>query len=187
MFLGYAKQPSIDLRIIDGVTNYGAAYQRIRQIGGTIQKTAGPTLYKLELIGRDGQRDSKLKRTDFLASVIGLEHTMYRVLSDNGDLGFILEYNFDSRRGRSSELLQDDLFIAAKFSLNDNLNTELSLSSIFDLDGDGQTYQLDFGKRINDSLTYNIKGAVYQNGRSGSTLYILRQDSWLELEMKYYF
>ena len=187
LFLGYAKQPSIDLRIIDGVTNYGAAYQRIRQIGGTIQKTAGPTLYKLELIGRDGQRDSKLRRTDFLASVIGLEHTMYRVLGDNGDLGFILEYNFDSRRSRSGELLQDDLFVATKFSLNDNLNTELLLSSIFDLDGDGQTYQLDFGKRINDSLTYNIKGAVYQNRRSGSTLYILRQDSWLELEMKYYF
>ncbi len=187
LFFGYAKQPSIDIRIIDGVTNYGAAYQRIRQLGGTIQKTAGSTLYKLELIGRDGQRDSKTRRTDFLASVIGLEHTMYRVLSDNGDLGLILEYNFDSRRDRSSELLQDDLFIATRFSLNDNLNTELLLSSIFDLDGDGQTYQIDFGKRINDSLTYNIKGAVYQNGRPGSTLYILRQDSWLELEIKYYF
>ena len=61
------------------------------------------------------------------------------------------------------------------------------MSSTFDLDGDGQTYQFDLGRRINDSLTGTIRGAIYQNGRPSSTIYILRQDSWLELELKYYF
>ena len=186
-FLGYAREPSIDLRIIDGITNYGAAYQRIRQLGGTLQKTTGATLYKLELITRDGQRDSSGKITEFLASVFGFEHTLYRVFGDQEDLALILEYNFDSRRDKSSDLLQDDLFIATRFSFNDSKNSEIFVSSTFDLDGDGQTYQFDLGRRINDSLTGTIRGAIYQNGRPSSTIYILRQDSWLELELKYYF
>ena len=48
-------------------------------------------------------------------------------------------------------------------------------------------YQIDFGKRINDSLTFGIKGAIYQNGKYNSNLYILRQDSWLEINFKQYF
>ena len=85
------------------------------------------------------------------------------------------------------ELLQDDLFMASRWSLNDNFNSEVFVSSIFDLDGDGQTYQFEFSRRITDSLSGTLKSAIYQNGRKGSTLYILRQDSWLEVEFKYFF
>ena len=74
-----------------------------------------------------------------------------------------------------------------RFVLNDAQNTEMLLGSIFDLDGDGQIFQLDFGRRLNDSLNLGIKGAVYQNGRIGSNLYLLRQDSWLEVSLKKYF
>ena len=98
-----------------------------------------------------------------------------------------MEYNFDSRRSRSSDSLQDDLFLATRFNLNDAENTEMLLGAIFDLDGDGQIYQLDLGRRITDSITLGIKGAIYQNGRLGSNLYILRQDSWIELNLKKYF
>ena len=72
-------------------------------------------------------------------------------------------------------------------SLNDSKNTEMLFASVIDLDGDGQIYQVDFGTRINDSLTFGVQGAIYQNGRLGSNLYILRQDSWLEINFKTYF
>ena len=98
-----------------------------------------------------------------------------------------LKYNYDSRRSKSSDSLQDDIFLAARLNLNDAQNTEMLVGSIFDLDGDGQIYQLDFGRRVTDSVTIGIKGAIYQNGRLGSNLYILRQDSWLELNLKKYF
>ena len=136
---------------------------------------------KLEWIARNGEKDSNLKRGGYFASVLGLEHTLFQSIGDNGDIGFLIEYNFDSRRSTSSDLLQDDIFMAMRFVLNDAQNTEMLLGSIFDLDGDGQIYQLDFGRRLNDSLNLGIKGAVYQNGRIGSNLYILRQDSWLEV------
>ena len=186
-FYGYGRSPSIDINLVDGKIKYEPNYQRIRQIGGTIQKNSGATLYKFEWLARDGQKDANLRRGGYLASILGLEHTLYKTIGDNGDLGFLMEYNFDSRRTRSTDALQDDIFVAIRLALNDSENTELLLGSIFDLDGDGQIYQFDFGRRINDSLTFGIRGAIYQNGRLGSNLYILRQDSWLEIDLRKYF
>ena len=141
----------------------------------------------MEYIVRDGQRDANRNRNGFISTVTGIEYNFYRIMGDNTDLSLILEYIYDSRRDRSSELLQDDLFMASRWSLNDNFNSEVFVSSIFDLDGDGQTYQFEFSRRITDSLSGTLKSAIYQNGRRGSTLYILRQDSWLEVEFKYFF
>jgi len=186
-FIGYSRAPSINIKIIDGVINYVPNYQRIRQIGGTLQNTLESTLLKLEWIAKDGEKDSSFRRGGSFSSVIGLEHTLFQSFGDNGDLGFLFEYNFDSRKDKSPDVLQDDIFMAARFSLNDSQNTEILFGSIFDLDGDGQIYQLDFGQRLNDSLNLNVKGAIYQNGRLGSNLYILRQDSWFEVSLKQYF
>ena len=130
----------------------------------------------MEYIVRDGQRDANRNRNGFISTVTGIEYNFYRIMGDNTDLSLILEYIYDSRRDRSSELLQDDLFMASRWSLNDNFNSEVFVSSIFDLDGDGQTYQFEFSRRITDSLSGTLKSAIYQNGRKGSTLYILRQD-----------
>ncbi len=98
-----------------------------------------------------------------------------------------MEYSFDSRKSRSTDTLQDDIFVAARFTLNDAEDTQMLFGSILDLDGDGQMYQVDFGRRLNDSLTFGIKGAIYQNGKYNSNLYILRQDSWIEINFKQYF
>ena len=186
-FFGYGRSPSIDINLVDGKIKYEPNYQRIRQIGGTVQKNSGATLYKFEWLAKDGQKDANFRRGGYLASILGLEHTLYKAISDNGDLGFLMEYNFDSRRARSTDTLQDDIFMAIRLALNDSENTEMLLGSIFDLDGDGQIYQVDFGRRIHDSLTFGIRGAIYQNGRPGSNLYILRQDSWLEIDLRKYF
>ncbi len=186
-FLGYGRAPSIDILLVDGKLKYEPNYQRIRQIGGTIQNTSGATLYKLEWVAKDGQKDANFRRGGYVATVLGFEHTLYKAMGDNGDIGFLMEYNFDSRRSRSADIMQDDVFIAVRLALNDTEDTEMLLGSILDLDGDGQIYQVDFGRRINDSLTFGIKGAIYQNGRPGSNLYILRQDSWLEINFKQYF
>ena len=186
-FVGYARAPAIDIKIIDGKIQYAPNYQRIRQLGGTLQRTMNSTLLKLEWVARHGEKDSNLRRGGHISAVLGFEHTSYQSIGDNGDIGFLMEYNFDSRRSRSSDSLQDDLFLATRFNLNDAENTEMLLGTIFDLDGDGQIYQLDLGRRITDSITLGVKGAIYQNGRLGSNLYILRQDSWIELNLKKYF
>jgi hypothetical protein len=186
-FLGYARAPSIDVQIVGGQLKYEPNYQRVRQIGGTLQKASGATLYKLEWLAKDGQKDINFRRGGYFATVLGFEHTLYSSIGDNGDLGFLMEYNFDSRHTRSTDTMQDDIFVAARLTLNDTKNTEMLFASIADLDGDGQIYQLDFGRRINDSLTFGVQGAIYQNGRLGSNLYILRQDSWLEINFKQYF
>ena len=138
-------------------------------------------------MAKDGEKDGNFRRGGYFSSVLGFEHTLYKLIGDLGDLGLLMEYSFDSRRSRSSDSLQDDIFIAARLTLNDSDDTQMLLGSILDLDGDGQMYQIDFGKRLNDSLTFGIKGAIYQNGKYNSNLYILRQDSWLEINLKQYF
>ena len=186
-FFGYSRAPSIDVMIVDGQLKYEPNYQRVRQIGGTVQKTSEATLYKMEWLAKDGQKDANFRRGGYFSTVFGFEHTLYKAIDEGGDLGFLMEYNFDSRRSRSNDSLQDDIFIAARITLNDPDDTQMLFGSILDLDGDGQMYQVDFGKRLNDSLTFGVKGAVYQNGRYNSNLYILRQDSWVEINLKQYF
>ena len=186
-FFGYSRAPSIDVMIVDGQLKYEPNYQRVRQIGGTVQKTSEATLYKMEWLAKDGQKDTNFRRGGYFWTVFGFEHTLYKAIDEGGDLGFLMEYNFDSRRSRSNDSLQDDIFIAARITLNDPDDTQMLFGSILDLDGDGQMYQVDFGKRLNDSLTFGVKGAVYQNGRYNSNLYILRQDSWVEINLKQYF
>ena len=186
-FLGYSRSPSVDILLVDGKLQFEPNYQRVRQIGGTIQKTSDATLYKLEWVAKVGQKDAKLKRSSYFASVIGFEHTLYKSIGDSGDVGLIMEYNYDNRRSRSSDTLQDDIFIAGRLTLNDSDDTQMLFGSIIDLDGDGQIYQLDFGRRLNDSLTFGIKGSIYQNGKYNSNIYILRQDSWVEINLKQYF
>ena len=186
-FLGYARSPSVDITLVNSKIQFQPNYQRVRQIGGTIQKTSNATLYKLEWLAKAGQKDAKFKRGSYFASVIGFEHTLYKAILDSGDIGLIMEYNYDSRRSRSSDTLQDDIFIGGRFTLNDSDDTQMLVGSIIDLDGDGQIYQLDFGRRLNDSLTFGIKGSIYQNGKYNSNIYILRQDSWVEINLKQYF
>ena len=82
-FVGYSRAPAIDIRLIDGKINYTPNYQRIRQIGGTLQKTENSTLYKLEWIARDGEKDSKLRRGGYFSTVLGFEHTLFQGIGDN--------------------------------------------------------------------------------------------------------
>ena len=186
-FFGYSRAPSIDVIIVDAQLKYEQNYQRVRQIGGTIQKTSEATLYKMEWLAKDGQKDANFRRGGYFSTVFGLEHTLYKAIGEAGDLGLLVEYNFDSRRSRSNDSLQDDIFMAVRLTLNDTDDTQMLLGSILDLDGDGQIHQIDFGKRLNDSLTFGIKGAIYQNGKYNSNIYILRQDSWIEINLKQYF
>jgi hypothetical protein len=186
-FLGYERSPSIDIQLVEGKIKFEPNYQRIRQLGGTIQKTSEATLYKLEWLVKDGQKDANYRRGGSFASVLGFEHTFYKAIGISGDVGLLMEYSFDSRKSRSTDTLQDDIFVAARFTLNDAEDTQMLFGSILDLDGDGQMYQVDFGRRLNDSLTFGIKGAIYQNGKYNSNLYILRQDSWIEINFKQYF
>ena len=106
-FLGYSRSPSIDVLLADGKLKYEPNYQRIRQIGGTVQKTSDATLYKLEWLAKDGQKDGNFRRGGYFSSVLGFEHTLYKLIGDLGDLGLLMEYSFDSRRSRSSDSLQD--------------------------------------------------------------------------------
>ena len=60
-FVGYARSPAIEIKIIDGKINYSPNYQRIRQVGGTLQRTMNSTLLSLNgLLG--GEKDAKLKK-----------------------------------------------------------------------------------------------------------------------------
>ena len=57
-----------------------------------------------------------LRRGGHISTVLGFEHTLYQNIGDNGDIGFLVEYNYDSRRSKSSDSFQDDIFLAARFT-----------------------------------------------------------------------
>ncbi|MGB0506127.1 MAG: hypothetical protein ACPGGK_08005, partial [Pikeienuella sp.] len=99
-------------------TALAPVYDQITQFGFDGQYTSGPTLYKAEVIARDGQRNRNGVEEEFIAATGGVEYTLYGLL-DNADLGLIGEYAWDSRGNDAASVFQNDVIIGARLALND--------------------------------------------------------------------
>jgi len=100
------------------------------------------TIYKLEY-----KYENKLKKYEL---GIGTEHTLYGIV-DKKDLGLLLEYY------KSDKLTnyQNDLFLAIRYSFNDESSSDILSGIINNRDDDKYTYSFEFNTRIANS--YKIK------------------------------
>ncbi|MGD8631788.1 MAG: hypothetical protein PVG72_13805, partial [Gammaproteobacteria bacterium] len=175
---------------IDHLTPY---YEIINQTSIDLQAIYGSWLWKLEAFTRSGQGD----RINTAAG--GFEYTFVGVNDSLLDIGVISEYLYDSRgdelepgKALASEPFslspfQNDLVLGARFTLNDVDGSELLASVILDLDGGGQSYNIEASRRIGNDWKLSLEARGVSNAPKDSTLSSFEDDTRLRMELARYF
>jgi hypothetical protein len=168
-------------------------YEIINQTSLDLQAIFGGWLLKLEAIVRSGQG----KQVQALAG--GYEYTFVGVNESQIDIGLITEYLYDSRdddidlaAAVAGEALvtspfQNDLVLGARFTLNDAASSELLASVILDLDGGGQSYNIEASRRLGDSWKLSLEARGLMNIPNNNVLSSFEDDNRFRLELARYF
>lgn len=157
-------------------------YWQMEQYGADLQWVQGDWLWKLESIYR------RTGFAEYVAATGGFEYSQIGVLEQVWDLGWIVEYQYDSRGKAATLPGQNDLFLGWRLALNDLAGTEFLLGVLQDLDQQqSRSIKLEGSMRLSDNLRLSINGWLFKSDNPQDTLYFLRRDDYLALQLSYYF
>ena len=157
-------------------------YEQMTQFGMDLQYTHEEWLWKLEAIGRDASSDS------FLAAVGGLEYSFYGVRDSAADIGIILEYQYDGRaEGAPPTIADNDIFVGARFALNDASDTSVLAGFAADLDSRATFFNVEAERRFGDKLSVEMRLRTFMNAEPDDPLFALEHDNYLQLRLNWYY
>ena len=129
-FRGTSREPTFRLRGQPAELTLRPRYDLIDQTSFDLQWTHDAWLWKLEAIGRRGQGHY------FVATVGGLEYTLFQLLGSSADLGLLLEYLYDGRDRDPTvappTFFEHDVFAAVRLALNNVADTQLLVGATID-------------------------------------------------------
>ncbi len=157
-------------------------YDQIERVGVDLQYTADAWLWKLEAIHQQARQT-----TDFSALVAGLEYTFYGLHEGLYDLGLLAEYSHDSSDNAQSVLLQNDVFIGARFGFNDTQSSSILAGGFLDLDDDSQVFRIEASRRVFEDAKLSIEAQVFSNVDSNNLSYSVRDNDFIKLELAWFF
>jgi len=175
------------------ISTINPLYEIIDQTSIDLQATYGSWLWKLEAITRSGQGDR------FYAYAGGYEYTFVCILESQMDIGLITEYLYDSRgdkiklrkalQGKPFDLstFQRDLVLGTRLTLNDAQSTEVLASVIFDLQGGGQSYNIEASRRFGNNWKLSLEARALSNVPDDNVLASFKDDTRVRLELARYF
>ncbi|MEH8019661.1 FimV/HubP family polar landmark protein [Rheinheimera metallidurans] len=157
-------------------------YLQMQQLGLETQLISGSWIWKLEAIYR------KTRQQDFIASTLGFEYTQVGLFESSWDVGWIAEYQYDSRNTLSPVLGQNDLFLGARLAANDAAGSEILLGLVQDLDNsDSRSAKIEAAMRLTSNLRLRFDAWLFQSQQPTEALYFIRHDDYLQLSIDYYF
>ena len=196
-FSGTGRDPRFVARpaAISGMTisEITPLYEIVDQTSLDLQATFGGWLWKLEAITRSGQG----KRIRSIAG--GYEYTFVGVNESQVDIGIITEYLYDSRGDSINPAVifasqpfftspfQNDLVLGARVTLNDAASSELLASVIVDMEGGGQSFNVEASRRFGDSWKLSLEGRGVMNIPAGNVLSSFEDEDRVRVELARYF
>jgi hypothetical protein len=156
-------------------------YPLIDQAGLDLQATLGSWLWKLEAIRRNGQGDN------YAAFTAGFEYTLVGILETVMDLGLITEVLHDSRGDKATTPFSHDVMLGLRLAINDAASTEILMGLIADTDTEAKLYRLEASHRLTPHWTLSLEGNAFETIPTDDPMYGMRRDSYLQLDMMYYF
>ncbi|MGH8545929.1 MAG: hypothetical protein ACREX3_20345, partial [Gammaproteobacteria bacterium] len=189
-FWGTSREPRLLVDDPQGPSFQIPRYDIIDQTSLDLQVTKGSWLWKLEAITRGGHGDR------FGALVAGFEHTLYGLYETPADVGLLSEYLYDGRDPANRveppvapvTIFDNDLFLGARFTLNDTQSTELLLGATVDLDTQASVFIIEGSRRLGDAWRVEIEGRLFANvPRSDIGLSGLEDDGYLQLRVARFF
>jgi hypothetical protein len=156
-------------------------YVQMTQVALDLQMIVEDWIWKLEMFHRDTNPSA------YEALTGGFEYTFYGVFESDLDIGSLAEYSYDSRDEGSRGVFDRDLFVGARFALNDEQSSELLAGFVVDTEEGSQTFRLEGNRRIGDSWKGTIELQLFSNIDPGDPLAALAEDDYLLLELARYF
>jgi hypothetical protein len=175
------------------ISEFTPFYEIIHQTSLDLQAVYGGWLWKLEAVVRSGQG----KRIESVAG--GYEYTFVGVNDSSVDVGVITEYLYDSRGDEIDPAsiaagqpffaspFQDDLVLGARITLNDAASSELLASVIIDLEGGGESYNLEASRRLGDNWKLSLEARGLKNVPANNVFASFTDDSRVRIELARYF
>ncbi len=167
-------------------------YDKITQGSVDVQYTKDAWLWKLEALVREGHGET------FFASVAGFEYTLYQVLG-GADLGLIAEYQYDGRdEGFVAETFgatlaapittaNNDVFVGARFALNDIQDTSFLAGAAVDADDQSTGVFVEAQRRLGQNWTAELEARMFINVDPANTIYTFRDDDFLTFRLTRFF
>jgi hypothetical protein len=186
LFDGTSRDP-IFRPIISGGIPVGLAphYPLITQLGLDLQYTGESTIYKLEAINRDFKTNSAAVK-DYTALVAGFEHTL-PAFESGSELGLLAEYHHDSRGEVLNAPFQNDLFIGARYAVNDENSSELLAGAFVDLDNQSKSFRVEASRRLGKGFKLNLEGQMFTDIDATDHTKVLEKDDYLKVELQKFF
>ncbi|MEM8988838.1 MAG: hypothetical protein AAGD08_00380 [Pseudomonadota bacterium] len=182
-FHGLGRDPSL---FFDG-TELLPVYQRINQVGIDGQFTSGATLWKLEGIFRQGEKNAQFEEEVFGALTGGLEHTLFGIFESNADLGIIAEGAWDSRGDDAQTTFENDAIGGVRLSLNDTQDTAFLVTSSVDVTDGSVGLRMEAERRVGENWTLELEAVGFVNQPSGTFDGAFADDSFVRLKIKRFF
>ena len=182
-FRGTGREPEFSESVGgDGESVWIPRYVLINQTGLDLQATKGAWLWKLEAISRGGQGDR------FKALTGGFEYTFANMRTSGRDFGVLFEYLWDSRGASATTAFEDDLFLAARLSLNDVQSTEFLGGVVFDRESGASFVNVEGSRRLGDRWRLNLELRSFVHVPKDDHLVSgLRNDAHAQLQLAWYF
>jgi hypothetical protein len=151
-FRGTGREPRLVAGSRGGTPVFVPHYDQIDQTGLDAQYTTGAWLLKLETITRAGNGDR------FAALVAGFEYTFFGLAGSSADLGILAEYLYDGRDETAPPTSSDDdIFLAARLTLNDVQSTTVLAGAVVDRDTQATFLTLEAARRLGDTWKAEIE------------------------------
>jgi hypothetical protein len=156
-------------------------YALMHQTGMDAVVTLDNLALKLEALRRETSDEA------FVAAVGGFEYTMVGVFDSNLDLGLLAEYHADERGARASTPFNHDLFAGARLALNDVDDTSMLLGLIADVQGGGNFFNFEAGRRFGDRWRADLELRAFWSVPRRALLFALARDDYVQLTLSRYF
>lgn len=157
-------------------------YEIINQTSVDLTSALGDWLWKLEAIHNSG-----LDAGDYNAAVAGFEYTYVGWLDSDADLGLLMEYHYDNRDQDATRPFQDDIFAGLRITMNDFQSTEFLAGVIYDRDSYARMGFIEASRRLGAQFKVSVEARVFDNLSNPDPLYSLRDDSFMQLTLEYFF
>ena len=119
---------------------------------------------------------------------MGGEYTFSNIFRSGADIGLIAEYNYaDSGIVGSISGLDDDFFFGVRLAANDRQSTDLLAGFIIDRNNNTLRYFAEANRRLGSSWKISIETAGFENVADTEFLYLLRNDSYLQVSLTMFF
>ena len=157
-------------------------YQQMQQWGLEGQWIVDSWIWKLEAMRRQTKQDR------YSAYTTGFEYSSIGVLESPVDVGWIVEYQYDSRGMQALTPAQRDLFFGARIAFNDEAGSELLFGLGQDLqNGSTRIGKLEASSRYNNSVRLRLDAWLFQTDDIAEPIWWFRHDDYVQLGLDYYF